>query len=240
MHDIIHFRSSSKIEKIGTWSSKMTHARSTDFDSLREYSEGDDARDIAWKQSAKWVGTFVRSTQSEQSISLMLIGDIDNGWTFQLEESSRNKHEFYKILKEQCQYTSHRNGNIYTENIYTSMGIGKISEYSIRNEKRKNLILLVTGCLKKESYKSLIPLARHNDMLIIHLLHPYERDPQNYEKLLMESRTPKISKYKIALDENLWTIQKELTRNNISYIEASTEDNPAELLNFFFKHRYDR
>ena len=206
MHDIIHFRSSSKIEKIGVWSKKLTHARSTDFDSLREYSEGDDARDIAWRQSAKGIGTFVRSSQSEKGISLLLIGDIDDSWNFWLEDSRKDKNDFYKILREQCQYTSHRTWSTFSEISYTSMGIERISAELKKIEKKKNLILLVTGSFESKEYQSLIPLAKHNDIIIIHTLHPYERDPQKFGSILIESKILKISQYKTTLEKVLKTL----------------------------------
>lgn len=240
MRDIIHFRSSSKIEKTGTWSKKMTRTRSSDFDALREYSEWDDARDIAWKQSAKSIGTFVRLSESEQSISLLLIGDRDDGWEFWLDDSRQDKDNFYKILKEQCRYTSHRTGSIFSENVYTSKGIEDISQELRKNKEKGNLILLMTGSLELQKYQSLIPLAKQNDIIIIHTLHPYERNPEKHGRFLMTSKTPKISQYLVSLRKELTTLRKELTKNNISLIEASTEDNPATLLNFFFKHRYDR
>ncbi len=120
------------------------------------------------------------------------------------------------------------------------MGIERISAELKKIEKKKNLILLVTGSFESKEYQSLIPLAKHNDIIIIHTLHPYERDPQKFGSILIESKILKISQYKTTLEKVLKTLEKELITNNISYIEASTEDNPAELLNFFFKHRYDR
>lgn len=122
----------------------MTHARSTDFDSLREYTMADDARDIAWKQSAKGIGTYLRSSLSEEAISLTLIADIDDGWDFSIDLSLENKHMFYDILEKQCHYTSSQTGNTYKTKKYTLMGIKQISEILIKEKVKNELILLLT------------------------------------------------------------------------------------------------
>jgi hypothetical protein len=79
-----------------------------------------------------------------------------------------------------------------------------------------------------------------NDIIVIHLLHPYEADPDMDSTLLFESRRIDSIRYKEALLESRTDIRKYLEKNNIAYISAVSTDNPVTLLNHFFKYRYAR
>lgn len=132
--------------------------------------------------------------------------------------------------------THHRYSYAVSASLDISSSVGSIIQEKIQ----KNIILYVVSDFEIVSYTYLTQLSKLNDVIVIHLLHPYEADPNMDSTLLFESRRIDSIRYKKALLESKADIQKYLEKNNIAYICALSTDNPVTLLNHFFKYRYAR
>lgn len=238
MTDIIHFRTHRKWYRSGVGSTEKIRTRWSEYDTLRTATLYDDARDIAWKQSLKSETLYVKSREDTTDIRVLLWGIGDASWDFSLMWGD-DKQTYYRNLEKICE-TSCRQSHISYKSHYTSDTIGLLVwEYKTK-EIERYLIIVVVSSLEIEDYESLATLAKHNDIIVIHLFHVYEFAPEDYPHTLIESSLIDITAYHWALDERKTAIRKELSRNTIWYIESLTKDNPIELLNHYFKHLYAR
>lgn len=238
MPDIIHFGTHQRWRQSGLGSTRNMKQRGSEYDALRLATPLDDARDIAWKHSLKWDSLYVKSREESTDISLSLIGIQDLSWDFSLEGET-TKIDFYTRLERACHDTSISERYRYDDHIYTHMSIYEVSWELIGKHVRNTLIICVLSDLEKTHYEHLAKLGVHNDIVILHLLHPYESDPALYSSTIIESYLIDIW-YISALYKAQEDLRSHLTRNNISYLPALTTDDPILLLNQFFKHRYAR
>ncbi len=173
------------------------------------------------------------------NISIRLIGVYDESWDFSLNYGDE-KIKFYQTLYRACEDTSRHYKHTYNENFYTHVGIQKISSLLEEKQIKKELIIIVVSDLLKIRYTWLSSIARHNDIVVLHLLHPYESKPDSYSNILCESRSIEAIPYKKSLFQAKKEIQEYLSSNNVAYISGISTENPVDLLNHFFKYRYAR
>ncbi len=239
MTQIIHFRSKQNQRHLWIGSQKKMRSRWSEYDTLRPATPYDDARDIAWKQSAKSESLFIKSREDTLNIAIRLIGVYDASWDFCLEYGDE-KAKFYGKIDHACRYTSSHFQHIYNEHMYTSMSIDWVSALLQKKRIEKEVIIIITSNLTYTQYEWLTLLKKHNDVICIHLLHPFESNPDIYENTLCESSLIQKIAYKKELNKAQWEISSYLSKNNIGYIAAVSTDNPVDLLNYFFKYRYAR
>ncbi len=239
MPHIIHFRSKQYQKQNWIGSQKKMRARWSEYDTLHPATPYDDARDIAWKQSAKSESLYTKSREDMINISIRLVGIYDESWDFSLNYGDK-KINFYHMLNTACRDTSNYYRYSYNENTYTHMGILWASERIRENQIMRELIIVVTSDLEILHYRGLSWLAKHNDIVLLHLLHPYESYPDKYSDTLCESRIVDEVSYSESLNQAQRTIKEYLSKNNIAYVSGISTDNPVHLLNHFFKNRYAR
>lgn len=237
MWHTIHFRSNMSSLQGGVGSLQKIRSRGIEYESIRPATPTDDARDIAWKQSARSDTLSVKSREDTRRLEIMLIGISDISWELTLDAWD-DKYSFYTRIADASRQTSHTSGYTYTENKYTHMGIWEVSSLLKKRKIKNTLILFVTSQLESSEYTELISLWRQNDIVVMHLLHPFEEHPEKYPHILTESQSIDYKKYldDLALATN--SIKTLLSQQNISFLPASSKDNPTELLNHFFKNRY--
>ena len=238
MPDIIHFRSHQRWRQTGLGSTRNMKQRGSEYDSLRLATPLDDARDIAWKQSLKWESLYMKSREESTDIIVSLIGIEDQSWDFSLE-GENTKRDFYTHLERACHHTSIREWYSYTHHIYTHTSIYEISWELIDKHVRNKLMICIVSDLEKSHYEYLGKLAIHNDIIILHLLHPYESDTNLSTSTLIESSLIDIW-YISMLRQARENIRSYLIGDHISYLPALSTDDPTTLLNHFFKYRYAR
>jgi hypothetical protein len=238
MSELIHFRTYKKSSHTGESSIERIRARGSEYEWLREAHPYDDARDIAWKQSLKTEHIYVKSRESTTDISVVLIGVSDESWDFSLWEND-DKHSFYATLLRLCESSTRQSHMSYLW-LPSAWVDESTLDTMVQNTIRNTLIIIVISSLDVRDYSRLGVLSAHNDLLVIHLFHPYEISPDSYPDTLMQSTLIDSKKYHILFDEKQDEVQKWLTNNTIGYIRMTTNDNPVERLNHYFKHFYAR
>ena len=239
MPHIIHFRSEQNQKQNWIGSQKKMRARWSEYDTLNPATPYDDARDIAWKASAKGENLYIKSREDTLSLAIRLIGIYDRSWDFSLDFRDE-KIAFYALLNRACQNTSKYYRYTYSENTYTCMGIKYVSEILRKNQVERELIIIVASDLETTQYEGLSWLAKHNDIVLLHLLHPFESHPTTYDSILCESRSINSIAYEASLNKVQKEIKEYLVKNNIAYIAWISDEDPIDLLNNFFKYRYAR
>ena len=211
--------------------------RGSEYDIIRPATPYDDARDIAWKQSTKTELPYVKSREDTIKLSIQIIGIEDSGWEFSLEQNDTKK-DFYRKLDISCKATSIYHGHTYESKLIKKSTLQEIGDDMRKRKIQKRVSIFVCSSLDISTYEKLYPLAHHNDIIIIHLLHPYESDPTNYTDYLFGSRCVDATDYLREMKQKKEVLKKYLSQKNISYISALSIDDPVNLLNYFFKNRY--
>jgi uncharacterized protein (DUF58 family) len=237
MRNIIHWRSHQNRGQYWLWSLKNIRWSWSEYENLRVATPYDDARDIAWKKSTKNDTLYVKSREDVANLAIRLIRIRDKSWGFTLEAWD-DKDAFYRALDRACKESMayYR----YSYDISSSPDIRSSVDWVLQKKINKNTILYTVSELDLDEYSYLSKLSKLNDVIIIHLLHPYEVDPCIADVLLSESQSIKSIQYKEALLRSRLDIRKYLVKNNIAYIPALSTDNPVNLINHFFKYRYAR
>lgn len=237
MRQAIHFRSKVSSSQRGDESLKKIQSHGSEYESIRPATPSDDARDIAWKQSARSDILSVKSREDTTRLNVMLIGASDTSWGFSIETWD-DKYAFYRTLANASRTSSNISWYKYEEHFYTHTSIEKICSDKKKDRIKNALILFVVSDLDTPSYHHLDSLWRQNDIIVIHLLHPYEKNPEKYPNILTESSQIKHREYQEALIKIQKDIKSVLIHAEISFLQTSSTDNPIKLLNHFFKHRY--
>jgi len=157
--------------------------RSLDFDDLREYSYGDNVRDIDWKASSKTGKTLIRRYIAERKHNILLIGDSGHKMVADTDKgeakeglavmtlgslaylANRHGDDFALLMNRGAgiDYSFFKSGEIHFERILrryeTSVGmepkrnLGDLLEYVAENFRRRMLIFIVTD-MAGEDYLS--------------------------------------------------------------------------------------
>ena len=234
-HSIISFRTRQALKKSGEWSTKKIRSHGSEYDSIRPATIDDDARDIAWKQYARSSTLSIKSREDVSSIDISVIGISDESWEFTLEKND-DKHNFFDHLVYSSEYTSKVQKHTYKKSFFEKNSLPLVSAALSRQKVQKKLILIVVSSLDISAYETLSWLSRQNDIIIIHLFHPYEEDPMS--DTLVESSIIDTIRYKKDFSDTKTAIKNTLGKLWISYISALSSDVPSDLLNHFFKYRY--
>ena len=157
--------------------------RSLDFDDLREYSYGDNVRDIDWKASSKTGKTLIRRYIAERKHNILLIGDSGHKMVADTDKgeakealavvalgslaylANRHGDDFALLMNRGAgiDYSFFKSGEIHFERILrryeSSVGmepkrnLGDLLEYVAENFRRRMLIFIVTD-MAGEDYLS--------------------------------------------------------------------------------------
>ncbi len=228
MQKLIYFRS--KIESHHTTErGKKIRGQSVDISGIHLYVPGDDPRDILWK---KWVGTgniYRREREHASHPEVFLISLIDETCgDFSTESHTKTKNIFIRELEVLLTESARK--------LWFSYQKSSWKPYS--KEWKSNAILLILWDIDSiELSRKYFPFSRNNDIIFLFLLHPVEISPREKGALIFESW--KVSQtYDEVLRASIHHWKYELSSHGIAFLPCSTLDDPALLLNHFFKYRY--
>ena len=148
--------------------------RSLDFDDLREYSYGDNVRDIDWKASSKTGKTLIRRYIAERKHNILLIGDSGVKMLADTDAGEHKEHlavmalgsiaylanrhgDDFALLMNRGQgldFSFFKSGEVHFERIVrryetsigntSDRGMGDLLTYVAENFRRRMLIFIVT------------------------------------------------------------------------------------------------
>ena len=232
----IHFRSSREYSREKEGSEKKRSGRSPEYSDIREYRSDDDARDIAWWRSTVEWDIYTKSRDTPTGICISILWVRDEGWWFSLDREDRSKDQWYDTLLRETKESSRLSGYTYRENL-SEESLEKTLEEYVKQKEKNTLLLVVTSSLDTLGFESLDRLAKHNDILVIHLFQTYE---VRSEEWLLASSRRLWSSYFEAIEKKKQMIKKSLMKKGISYLSTRSLEDPATVLNNFFKQRYAR
>ncbi len=234
MSSLIHFRSKYKKilsgwENIDTFSGKSIEIRG-----IRNFNFDDDARNIAWKKSTSSERIFTKEHEAEGSTPVFFCTLEKNGWDFCTEKYPISKIDFTKSLLHSIKKSS----EFFRFPLYILDIDGDRSNLE-KIQPKKSIILVVSWALEEKSLSELTKYTKQNDVILLHLFHHFEIDPQD-ENTLLDSKKIQTEKYKETFWDMKQNVQIFLKKNGISVMDIVTDEDPTLALNFFFKHRYVR
>ena len=232
---IIHFRSSREYDKKYTWSDKRKIGRSVEYSTLYEYSPEDDARDIAWWRSTLGSDIYKKSHDTHTGIQVYIHWVYHDSWSYRSIDIDDGKNTWYELLHRYSKKWEKYWGYRYRDGSY-SESIPKIIEKLIGDQIKNTLIIIVTSSIEREDYTDIWKISLQNDVLIVHLFHPHEVE----KKMLWSLVSSRIlwEKYFDMLDMRKKEIEKYLIWKNTRYLAVSSHEDPALVLNNFFKNNY--
>lgn len=210
-----------------SWSAH-THIRQrwSSWSHLRQYTDIDDIRDIAWsKIRPDWFSTRVRESHWDFEI-ITYLGATPYDVFFDTDETI-SKKKYIKKMQNTIAMSAKFWWYKYRE-FFGDTGIKEIIDM-----KPNNALILISNT---EDLSSLQSIAFHNDLIYIDITHPFESNPNT--SLLFSGKIIDIKWYKKE-----FKLHKERQKNTIkkikaSYISLSTRDTIEDSLNIFFKKRY--
>lgn len=200
---------------------------------IRNFDSDDNARDIAWKKSTSSDRIFTKEHESEGSTNVFFGTIGTDGFEFSTENYPISKKDFIENLKHSIEKSSaffH-----FPLFLLENDTLKKLSAKKPKN----SIILIVSSSLDTNVWKDLEYFSKQNDVILLHLFHPFEINPSE-EDIILESKKIDTKKY----GEEFWKLQED-THNYgqkrwISIVELQTNEDPVLALNFYFKHRYAR
>lgn len=204
----------------------MRRGRGTDFSDIVAYIPGDDTRDISWKHSAR-LGTLEKKIRlEEESFPIMIVDNISENQLFSTEEIPESPYSFAQKVITAIENSAKK----YHFPIQTSWAI--IQKENIRN----TMILSITTSLDMSEVHDLLWLTRANDVIFIHIFHPYELSPD--DKKIFMGLSLKRNQYTKEFSEKRQEIQDTIRKRWWDYIMMTTDMDISQTLNNFFKNRY--
>lgn len=218
----IFFRSHRGRSDSSTSSNSLRYGRGFDWDTLRLYASWDNTRDIAWMKS--WVETLVRNRIETPNFPIYLIQDTSTENEFSTISHPLSKSEFAKEIARICRESAKKYGHVF----HTLSG---------KNEEIKNsMIIILWSNLNTEDVLYIKRLSLLNDVVFVHIFHPFEKNPDS--SVLFSFKTIKEKEYKKEFERKRKEIQIYLIENWCSYIDIYTHESIYDKINFFFKNRY--
>lgn len=194
---------------------------------LRQYTDTDDIRDIAWaKIKPDWFSTRVRESHWDFEI-ITYFGTTPYDEFFDSEENLSKKNTIKKI-----QSTLIMSAQFWWYKYREFFGDNGIKE--IKSLKPNNALILISNI---EDLASLQSIAFHNDLIYIDVTHPFESNPNT--SLLFSGQVIDIKRYKEEYDLHKKSQKNTIKKIRASYISLSTKDTIEDILNTFFKKRYN-
>lgn len=242
MDDILYFRSRYISTKEWGDSGKKIPGRASEIAEIRSFEQSDDARDIAWKQSAKSeTEIYTKIRRWDSTYNIILVQHESHTDDFHLPRFPRSRNIFFHELDTAIKRTKKILRISYKKIIDANPFTWKdCIDKLIQEEVRDSIIFIVTGNLEDENFLSLKKIAKYNDIIILHVFHPIELDPSIASEILFESKKIDQEKYLKVFEAARKECEKTIKKNWMSYILLSSEENPIMRLNFYFKHRYTR
>ena len=228
MERYILFRSK-KIRTRTAWDNILTHrGRGTDFADIVPYSVGDDTRDISWTHSGR-TDTLMRKVRAEEdSFPILVINTIDESHGFFTDIHQKSPYQFAMELTESIQTSAQKYH--FPSQIQT--------DTSWLKEKKNHMILYISTTLDSTEIASLAWLTHDNDVILIHVFHPYEVDPST--DLIFTWLSLSNKRYQEEFEKKKNDIQETILKSGGAYLSMTTDVKSTPCMNNFFKNRFGR
>ncbi|MCC5919418.1 MAG: DUF58 domain-containing protein [Cyclobacteriaceae bacterium] len=246
-----------------------------EFDDVRPYQYGDDIRSIDWNVTAKGQGTFVKTYKEEKEQSVFLLLDVSASQDIGSEGKKKSDvaQELAGVLALSAGKEQSSLGLMcfsdQTE-LYIKPGKGIQHTYRIIHEifnlqpksprtnlnsfirtamgmiKKKSIIILISDFIDTDYEKSLKSMARHHDLIVIHLVDTREkklpglgivpmRDKESGRVIWMNTSSVLFkNKIETIYTKNKKNIEELCKKNQADYLEVPTnEDFVPSLIRLF-------
>lgn len=219
-----------------SWNSpKRIPGQGDDWSDIVQYIPGDDPRDILWKKTyAENIYRKKRNLDTRLSIICLNILNPGDDFTSTQWSFSRNlyKDQAIKSITQSAKKLK------YPVEYFTG-NMDHIWETLLSEQKQNTLMIILTSDYAQEIPRAFSRLAMMNDIVWIHLYHPWELSPTPQELFFWKVFSPR---YRIKYKNTIENFEKQKTRmlekHNISPIFQSIDQNIEDSLNHFFKYRY--
>jgi hypothetical protein len=162
----------------------------------------------------------------EDSFPILVINTIDESHGFFTDVYPKSSYQFAKELTESIRESAkkyHFPSRIQADTEWLKWA-------------RNHMILYITTTLDVADIASLSALTRDNDVIVIHVFHPYEMDPS--ADLLFAWLTLSNKWYKKEFDSKVSEIKKSVIKCGGSYLLMTTDILWVPYMNHFFKNRF--
>ena len=238
--------------------------RGMEFDTVREYIEGDEPRLIDWNVTARMGHPFVRSYREERELTVFFLVDISASGQFgsQRQPKKQTAAEFCAVLAFNAIKNNDRVGLIlFSDNIelfvppnkgkthvlrvirelllfrpqHKGTSIRSALEYFNKVNKRKTVCFLVSDFLDTDYLQAMNLTNRRHDLIAVEVFDPRERDLGNIGLVeLIDSETGR----QVVVDTSSKQWQERHRQMRHRY-DSEKEDNLKKMGIDFLKIRTD-
>lgn len=182
--------------------------RGVTFREVRDYSVGDDIRDIDWNVSARMNHPYVKTFEEDRELSVLLLVDVSTSQFFgSVKQLKRNiAAEIASILT----FSAVRNNDLVGMVLFTNIveryippkkgrsqafrilshlvefepkfngtDLSKVLQFSNRILRKKSIIFILSDFLDNNYDSELLRLSIKHDVVAVHLIDPFERNLPN-------------------------------------------------------------
>jgi hypothetical protein len=164
----------------------------------------------------------------EDSFPILVINTIDESHGFFTDAYPKSSHQFASELTESIRESAKKYH--FPSRIQADTARLKWA--------RNHMILCITTTLDVVDIVALSGLTRDNDVIVIHVFHPYEVAPS--DDLLFAWLSLSNKWYKKEFDSKVSEIKKSVIKCGGSYLSMTTEILWVPCMNHFFKNRFER
>lgn len=200
--------------------------RGSDFCDITPYTTGDDTRDISWRHSARSTTLQKKIRLDDGSFPIVVINTIGSDSGFYTEADTTSPYQYAWEIEDTLKNSAHK----YHFPMRESCDIRAL-EWS-----RNNMIIYITSSLDGSSLDTLRVISEGNDIIVIHVFHPYEIAPTPW--LIFDGLGLDTKRYIREFSDKKTQFQKRTYSIQWSYLCLLTSDNIVTRVNQFFKNRF--
>lgn len=223
----ILFRSH-KIHSTQSWSNILTHrGRGSDFSDIWPYIVGDDTRDISWRHSARTDTIQRKMRVEEDTFPIHIIQTLDISHGFYTEDARTSTFEYATGLENTILSSAKK--------YHYRAQVSKLQEVK---SKKNSMIFYITSSLDRGDMDDVRGLTKHNDLIMLHVFHPYELQPEDwllFDWLWLSSKT-----YTKEFEKKQKSIEKLIQSIDAGYLLLTTDMSITPRINQFFKNRFSQ
>ncbi len=221
----ILFRSH-KIHNTYSGSNILTHrGRGSDFSEIEPYIVWDDTRDISWQHSARTPGIQKKIRMEYDTFPIHITQTVPDTHWFYTEDGSKSAFEYANTIKDTI-LTSAKKYHYKT----------KISQIKELQHTKNSMIFYITSTLDAQDLEQIYGISRNNDLIVLHIFHPYELNPTSW--FLFDGLWINPTSYKKEFENKQKNIKKLIEGIGAGYILLTADMTAVPYLNQFFKNRY--
>lgn len=208
-------------------SKELMRLPGNDWNTLREYSQEDDARNIFWRKSTG-ERIYTKDRMDSWSFSLYTIFHENLGDNFCSKNNPISRSEFYHTIEKRISQSAKAGWHGYKE-------LSSSKDFLLLKPK-KSLIFIASNSAETSLLQEIQTLAWYNDVIFLHVSHPFEVD--GWEDILFDGKKLCTDLYKKESEANQKKLQSSIVNVWASYIAIKTNEDFEKRINHFFKHRF--